>query len=325
MSDQPLVSIVAVCYNHAQFVVETLDSIKAQNYPHIELLIMDDCSTDDSVAVIKEWIKHNNYDCTFIAHEENQGLCKTLNESLSILKGKYFQLVACDDTLLKTKIATQVALFDTLTLDYGLIYSDVGIMNNDSVHLEKTFYQESGYQPKTGEVYLEQVKTQFIKFMSCLCVSDYIRNVGGFDENLVFEDVDFFLRFAKEYKFQYMEGITGYWRKHDDNMTNVLYTSSVHLETRLVAYLKHVGLNNEIDAILKPKIIKLIKLLFKQKVFIEFDNRITDFRKNDKTLFWFYKNRISYRLYLLYIYSIKYFKQVKMCFADRTDLPPQNF
>lgn len=326
MSDQPLVSIVAVCYNHAQFVVETLDSIKAQTYPNIELLIMDDCSSDDSVAVIKDWIERHDYDCTLVAHQENQGLCKTLNESLSILKGKYFQLVACDDTLLETKIATQVALFDTLTPDYGLIYSDVGIMNNDSVHLDKTFYQESRYQPQTGEVYLEQVKTQFIKFMSCLCISDYIRKVGGFDERLVFEDVDFFLRFAKEYKFHYMDQPTGFWRKHDNNMTNELYTNPKHLTSRLYAYLKQVGTDAKVDQLLKPKIIKIVKLLFKEKVFLKFEHQQHLIKGlSDKLLFAFYRNRISYRLYLFIEFSLTYFRQVKKCFGDRSLLPPNKF
>ena len=52
-------------------------------YSH-EHIIIDDCSTDNSVKVIENWIKENDYECTFIKHEVNQGICKTLNESIKL-------------------------------------------------------------------------------------------------------------------------------------------------------------------------------------------------------------------------------------------------
>ncbi len=56
-----LVSVVITNYNHAQYIVDCLDSIKSQTYKNIEIIIVDDASTDNSVKVINEWIKTNKY------------------------------------------------------------------------------------------------------------------------------------------------------------------------------------------------------------------------------------------------------------------------
>ena len=57
MYNKPLVSIIALCYNHASYLEETLDSIIEQTYPNIQLIILDDCSSDNSVELINAWIK----------------------------------------------------------------------------------------------------------------------------------------------------------------------------------------------------------------------------------------------------------------------------
>ena len=55
--DKPLVTIVAASYNNAPFVLKTLESMAWQDYENTELIIIDDCSTDNSLSLIKEWIK----------------------------------------------------------------------------------------------------------------------------------------------------------------------------------------------------------------------------------------------------------------------------
>ena len=74
----PLVSIVALCYNHESYLKETLDSILNQTYKNIQLIIIDDCSKDNSISLIKNWIHKNKVECVFIAHKENRGVCKSL-------------------------------------------------------------------------------------------------------------------------------------------------------------------------------------------------------------------------------------------------------
>ncbi|MDX5480951.1 MAG: glycosyltransferase, partial [Hymenobacteraceae bacterium] len=56
MLQLPLVSIICLCYNHERFLREALDSVLAQTYPHLEVIVVDDCSTDNSVSIIQEYL-----------------------------------------------------------------------------------------------------------------------------------------------------------------------------------------------------------------------------------------------------------------------------
>ena len=58
-NNNPLVSIIVITYNSAKFVLETLESAKAQTYQNIELIISDDGSTDNTVQICREWLKNN--------------------------------------------------------------------------------------------------------------------------------------------------------------------------------------------------------------------------------------------------------------------------
>ena len=109
---QPLVSIVIPCYNHAQFVQETVQSVIDQDYENIELIIIDDGSKDNSVEVIQEMIPacEERFVRFEFRYRPNKGLCATLNEALEWCEGEYFSPTASDDILKQNKISTQLAI-----------------------------------------------------------------------------------------------------------------------------------------------------------------------------------------------------------------------
>jgi glycosyltransferase involved in cell wall biosynthesis len=326
MSDQlPLVSVIAVCYNHERFVEDTLESIVAQTYPNTELLIFDDCSSDHSVKTIKNWIKENKVKCQFTAHQVNQGLCKTLNEALDLCHGKYIQLIACDDLIFPDKISDQVQILESKSEDYCLVYSDVKIIDDNGKEKEKSFYQRSEKQSlPEGIVYLDQAKSQFIKGISCLIKRKNLIAVGKYDEDLTFEDVDIFLRLAKDYKFTYQGQSTAYWREHHDNLTNKIYFNPKHLETRLKAYKKHLFKRPDIDSILIPKVLFIITFLYKNQYFISFHGEFKSKIKKEMTiLYWCIKTRIPYRVFLLIQELAKSSTRIKSIFSmPKDELPP---
>ena len=78
--------MIVLSYNQSLFVVETLEGVKAQTYKPTQLIIIDDCSTDDSVATIERWLQASGIDCTFHPFtEKNLGICKSLNDGLAQL------------------------------------------------------------------------------------------------------------------------------------------------------------------------------------------------------------------------------------------------
>lgn len=242
-----LVTVIAVCYNHEKYLLETLNSIKNQTYKNIELVIMDDYSSDNSVEVIKSWIKKNNYQCKFIAHEKNQGLCKTLNEALTFCNGDYIQLTSCDDILLSHKIQFQVDKLNELSVEYGAIYSDALFIDENSNEVNINFINYYTKKRKSiklsGNIFDELVKGNFIPAMSVLMRREVVQNVGKYDENLAYEDYDYWLRVAKKYYFFYVENSLVKYRIHSNNLHKKI-TSEQWNNSGLQIAIKH--LDNEV-------------------------------------------------------------------------------
>lgn len=104
-SNEPLVSVVIASYNHAPFVEESIASVLAQTYPHIELLVVDDGSRDDSVWRIKRLQERHGFDFKV---KSNQGLSRTLNETIARARGELLAPFGSDDVMLPNRLALQV-------------------------------------------------------------------------------------------------------------------------------------------------------------------------------------------------------------------------
>lgn len=106
----PLVSIAVPCFNHENFVKETIQSIINQDYGNIELIIIDDGSTDNSANNIQDMIEvcKKRFQRFEFRSRPNKGLSTTLNEALDWSKGLYFSTLASDDLITPTKISLQV-------------------------------------------------------------------------------------------------------------------------------------------------------------------------------------------------------------------------
>ena len=99
----PLVSIIVISYNSSKYVLETLESAKAQTYQNLELIISDDCSTDNTVKLCDTWLKDNKSRFTktkLITVEKNLGIPKNCNRALYTAEGDWTKLIAGDDILM---------------------------------------------------------------------------------------------------------------------------------------------------------------------------------------------------------------------------------
>jgi glycosyltransferase involved in cell wall biosynthesis len=88
MQDNPLVTIICLCYNQEDYVLESLSSVLNQDYPSLELIIVDDCSTDNSKSVIEKWLI-DFPQIQFITNSINLGSTKSFNKALKKANGKY--------------------------------------------------------------------------------------------------------------------------------------------------------------------------------------------------------------------------------------------
>jgi Predicted glycosyltransferases len=211
----PLVSAIAVCYNHERFVKDCLESIKAQDYPNLQIIVADDCSKDASSVLIQDWIDHNpSLRVTFLHNEQNRGLCKTLNCALSVAQGKYISMVATDDVWEPGKIEEQVQMMESLPEKTGVLYSDAYQMDESGAPLAKRFiesHSEFSSMPE-GDIHEILWQSNFIPAMTTLIRRSVFEQVGLYDESLFYEDWEMWLRISERYHFAYFPRPTAKYR-----------------------------------------------------------------------------------------------------------------
>jgi len=103
----PLVSIIVITYNSAKYVLETLESAKTQTYQNIELIISDDCSTDNTVEICRKWMAENKQRFVrteLITAEINTGIAPNCNRGVNAANGEWVKLIAGDDMLTENSI-----------------------------------------------------------------------------------------------------------------------------------------------------------------------------------------------------------------------------
>lgn len=252
MQNTPLVTIGTLCYNTGKYVIESLECIKNQTYKNIHHVIIDDCSTDNSVEMIKAWIENNNYPCTFIASPKNGGISKALNMVLANAKGKYLALIS-DDLWDLDKLEYHVNLMEELGPEYGLVYSDCELFDSDS---GKKYYgtQLSGpfLNVAEGNIF-EHLLTSPIPTISALYSLDTFAKVGGFDEELTFEDWDWLIRVSKKFKIKFDPKINAYYRIRHNGLHKTMHKDTHNL-TCVKIYNKHWGFSKEGDRIITEKL-----------------------------------------------------------------------
>ena len=201
----PLVTAFVGCYNHSRFVEQCLDSVKHQTYPNLQVIIFDDCSKDNSVAVIDTWLKRHRLDWQFIPHTRNIGICASLNEVLRLARGKYISMVAADDVWLPDKTARQVEMMEQLPGDVGVLYSDAFQVNENGEALPQMFVEahREFVVPPEGFLFDVLLEGNFIPAMTTLIRRECFNQVGTYDEDLCFEDWDMWMRISRTFRFVY--------------------------------------------------------------------------------------------------------------------------
>ena len=134
MLKSPLITFVVTSFNYEKFVIKTLESIVNQSYKNYEIIIVDDCSSDNSVEKIEQFMSiHQNVRITLVCHEENKGQLAAMMSGLKIAQGQFISFVDSDDVLvenyaaahLRVHLATSVAFTSAQIIE---------IDENDEIH-----------------------------------------------------------------------------------------------------------------------------------------------------------------------------------------------
>lgn len=213
----PLVSIIIPCYNHENYIADTIESVIKQTYQKIELIIIDDGSQDGSKVVIEEVLKvcSTRFERVFFNSRPNKGLCITINEALKICKGKYISLIASDDIMLPEKTAIQVAYLEKHT-DVTGVFSAVEMINDKNQVIGQRISNKTEFSFEDIILNHHDLPTLTQMFHLTDIVSS-----GGYDEQVKIEDWYMLLKLSSlNKKIKYLPNILCQYRIHEGSFSN---------------------------------------------------------------------------------------------------------
>lgn len=211
----PLVTVVVASYNHGRYIEASIKSVLAQTYPRIELLVVDDGSTDDSVARIRCLQDVHGFDFRV---QQNQGLTGTLNEAIERAAGALIAPFGSDDIMLPERIAQQVAYLADKP-EVGICGGNIEFIDADG----NAYPDEEQKQRDIGPQHID-FEDVFLQrkpippTATLLFRKDVLRAVGGFDPDIRLEDVYIWLRVTHAgYFIDRMPMVMARYRKHPTN------------------------------------------------------------------------------------------------------------
>jgi len=161
-----LVSIITPSYNSSKFIEETINSVLAQSYKNWEMIIVDDLSTDNSISVIKNYIKQDNR-IKLIQLEKNSGAAVARNKAIEEANGRYIAFLDSDDLWEVTKLDKQIAFMQENSYDFT--YTNYNLIDENNTKYGNTF------KSKKESSYFDLLKTCSI---GCLTVIYDRKNLG---------------------------------------------------------------------------------------------------------------------------------------------------
>ena len=217
----PLVSVVMPCFNHARFIAESVRAILKQSHTHLELIIIDDRSSDDSWNIISDFAT-TEARIRAIRHARNLGAAQSRNSALRMASGDYIAFCDADDVWEEDKLASQTRLLQT-NPDFDVAYCDALIVNKEGSPTGRTF-SEMFPPPKPNDGYLfeELVRRNFINIQCALLRNVCIKRVEGFDKNIKWvEDWWFWIQLSRHCRFLYSAEPLARYRVHDQSTNKI--------------------------------------------------------------------------------------------------------
>jgi glycosyltransferase involved in cell wall biosynthesis len=224
---KPLVTIVIPTYNRSLLLKRAVQSVLNQTYSNLEVLIVDDKSTDKTEEVARELEKKDDR-VRYIRQAKNQGAPAARNRGIKEAKGKYIGLLDDDDEYLKDKIELQVEKFKN-NPRLGLVYGGFRVIREAG---EKKPVDKQAKQK--GDVSRKLLNRCFIGSPTVLVKREAFEKVGGFDENLQScQDWDMWYRISKEYPFDYIDRVVAKYYLHDSEQITTNWAKKVQGVTRI--------------------------------------------------------------------------------------------
>jgi len=221
MNSNQLVSAIIPTYDRAHIICEAVDSVLTQTYSHIEVIVVDDGSKDDTLARLRQY-----GDRVRVVTQANAGPAAARNRGIAASRGDLIAFLDSDDIWLPTKIERQVALMQRAGASVPCCLCNILMKWNSG---DRASFAIAALKPPADEgVWLnadEVLATRFVLFNQGIMIRrEVLEKIGGFDESIRYlEDYEFPLRLSLEGPWAFIQTPLVIWR---ESMTNSVFKNS---------------------------------------------------------------------------------------------------
>ncbi len=193
-----LISVIIPTYNREKTIVRAINSVLNQTYKDIEILVIDDCSTDNTEEIVRNL---NEDKITYIKHTRNKGGGGARNTGIRLAKTGYVAFLDSDDEWLPEKIEKQLEVFHQSNDNLGLVYTGFQFIDEYGTIKKQTIPKER------GDISLKILEGNCLGTTSTVLVRNkYLRGINGFDESLPScQDWDLYIRLSTLCTFDFIE------------------------------------------------------------------------------------------------------------------------
>ena len=222
----PLFSVVVITYNSSKYVLETLESIKSQTYQNLEVIISDDCSTDETINICKCWIEENKgrfVKIELITVDKNTGITANCNRALPLTNSEWIKFIAGDDILFPRAIESHVEFISQKKHENAVIVVSSIQVFKDTIESKSYVWPNFHFSHNQREQLRRQLIGGFIKAPGVFINREILVNkFGGFNERYpMYEDDPLWILFLTNgYQFHFNNEILVGYRIHNNSVSN---------------------------------------------------------------------------------------------------------
>lgn len=215
--NEPLISVCIGAYNRKDYIRECVDSVLAQTWPHRELVVVDDASTDGTREILQAY----GGAIRLILRDENSGICPiTRNQAAAAARGEYVAFLDSDDVWHPDKLAKQVAFMESRP-DVPLCHTLCNVIDEQSRAVGVR--HGAGVVPETGMIFERLLDHCWVTISTVMVRKSLFAEVGWFNPEPPYgylgEDHEFFLRVARRYPIGLVPEVLAGFRKAGQGIT----------------------------------------------------------------------------------------------------------
>lgn len=232
-----MVSVLVLSWNHEKYIHQCLHSIINQTYKDIEIIFLDNNSSDKTFSTGKNILENAGVKYEAYQTEKNFGIAQNLNTLFSKSNGEYICLVSGDDWLLKKNIEEKINVFK-MTSPPSMVYSIGYKYYNDAGIYE---LMDSSFIKKEN-IFPELLKQNFITGLGSLIKREVMPSIGCWDETLIIEDGDMWLRIAQKFEIYFLDKPLYVYRIHGNGISS---NAEFMYKGKMQLYEKYKHLNKD--------------------------------------------------------------------------------